>query len=186
MNKMTERLVIGAAALVVGLLLGWAIHGIAGYSTTTELGTTVQDWRLVCPAASVKDADCEMIQDILDSKSHTTIMRVAISKDAGKPVMGVTLPLGVLLPPGVALQWGTQPIKQFPYRTCNTTGCIAEWPIDDKLQASLDAGVDGGVLFMGLDQKAVKVPLSLKGFRDAQSAYRSNERKRSSWFWRMF
>ena len=33
MTNLTQKLVIGAAALVVGLLLGWAVRGVTGYNT---------------------------------------------------------------------------------------------------------------------------------------------------------
>jgi invasion protein IalB len=186
MTSTTERLLIGAGALAVGLLVGWAGHGLLRYSTGTETVTSFQDWRTACPAASAKDASCEIIQDIVDNQSHNQIARVALAKDNGKPVLGVTLPLGVLLPAGAGIQFGTDPVKRIDYRTCNTLGCIAELTLDDKLQASLDAGKDGRLLFAGLDGKPVAVPLTLKGFADAQKAYRSNEAKRGSWFWRMW
>ena len=185
---MNQALVTGAAALVAGLVIGWAAHGVAGYSKNAETITTSQDWRTACPAAATatKDQTCEIVQDILDSKTHNEIARIAIANDNGKRVLGITLPLGVALEPGIGLTFGKDPVKVIPYRTCNTQGCIAEVPLDDKLQASLDAGVDGRVLFDGLDQKPVGIPLSLKGLKDAQSVYRDNEAKRSSVFWRMW
>ena len=186
MNKMTERLVVGGVALLVGLLLGWIGHGLTGYSTNTETVTTIQDWRTACPAATAKDQNCEIVQDILDGKSHSEIARVAIARDNGKAVIGVTLPLGVSLEPGIGIVFGTDPAKVFPYRSCNAQGCVVEIALDDKLQASLNAGKDGRILFMGLDNKPAAVPLSLKGYADAQRAYRNNEAKRGSWFWRMW
>ena len=101
-------------------------------------------------------------------------------------MIAVTLPLGVALEPGVGINFGTDPVKPVAYRTCNMSGCIAVIPLDDKLQASLDAGKDGKLIFAGLDNKPIAIPLSLKGFGDAQRAYRSNEAKRSSWIWRMW
>jgi len=186
MNKMTERLVVGGVALLVGLALGWMVHGLTGYSTTTETVTNIQDWRTACPPATSKDQNCEMIQDILDSKTHSEIASVAIARDGGKQMLGVTLPLGVALEPGVGLSFGTDPVQVIQYRTCSPRGCLAELLLDDKLQASLNAGKDGRLLFAGLDNKPVEIPLSLKGFSAAQKLYRSNEAKRGSWFWRMW
>ncbi len=185
---MTQRLVVGGIALVAGLVIGWAGHGLASYSKTTETITTNQDWRTACPAAAtaVKGQTCEIVQDILDGKTHNEIARIALATDNGKRVLGITLPLGVALEPGVGLIFGKDPVKVIPYRTCNTQGCIAEIPLDDKIQASLDAGIDGKVLFDGLDNKPVGIPLSLKGLKDAQAVYRSNEAKRGSSFWRMW
>jgi invasion protein IalB len=186
MNKMYELLIVGGVALLVGLLLGWMVHGVTAYNTGTETVTASQDWRTACPAATAKDQHCEVVQDIVDGQSHNEIARVAFGVDASKKVMGITLPLGVALQPGIGLIFGTDPAKVFPYRTCNAQGCMAEVPLDDKIQASLNAGKDGRILFMGLDNKPAAVPLSLKGYADAQRVYRNNEAKRGSWFWRMW
>jgi invasion protein IalB len=187
MNNMNERLVVGGVALLVGLLVGWAGHGLASYSMTTETVTANQDWRTACPAATMKDTNCEIVQDILDGKSHSEIARVAIAHDNGKPVMGFTMPLGVALDPGMGLVFGTDAEKAVPYRTCTSQGCVAEIPLDAKIQASLDAGKDGKMMVSSAaDNRRIAIPLSLKGFADAQRVYRSNEAKRGSWFWRMW
>ena len=186
MDNMKEYLVVGGVALVVGGLLGWAGHGLTGYSMTTETVTATQDWRTACPAATIKDQNCEIVQDILDGQTHNEIARVAIAHDNGKPVLGFTMPLGVALEPGMGLVFGTDPEKAVPFRTCTSQGCVAEIPLDAKIQASLDAGKDGRMLVSGLDNKRVALPLSLKGFSEAQRVYRSNEAKRGSWFWRMW
>jgi invasion protein IalB len=186
MNTMTDRLVVGGGALVVGLVLGWAVHGLAGYNPATETVTNSQDWRTACPPATAKDQNCELVQDILDSKSHSEIASIAVASDAGKHVLAITLPMGVALEPGVGISFGSDPVQVIQYRTCNMRGCLAELPVDDKLQASLNAGKNGRVLFAGLDNKPVEIPLSLKGFAEAQKLYRSNEAKRGSWFWRMW
>ena len=186
MNNMNERLVVGGAALLVGALLGWVGHGLTGYNLNTDTITTSQDWRVACPAATAKDQNCEIVQDLLDGKSRNQIARFALMTDAGKRVMMITLPLGVSLDPGIGLVFGTDPEKAIAYRTCNSQGCIAEAPLDDKLQASLNAGKDGKVFITGLDNKRVSIPMSLKGMAGAQSLYRNSEAKRSSWFWRMW
>jgi invasion protein IalB len=186
MNKMTERLVVGGIALLIGLALGWMAHGLAGYSMDTETITNKQDWRVACPPASAKAQNCELIQDVLDNNTHNEVASFAIAHDGGKQVAGITLPLGVALQPGVGLKFGTDAVQVIQYRTCSPRGCLAEVPLDGKLQASLNAGKDGQILFAGLDNKAVAIPLSLKGFAEAQKLYLSNEAKRGSWFWRMF
>jgi invasion protein IalB len=183
---MTERLVVGGVALVVGLGLGWVGHGLTRYNPATETVTAFQDWRSACPPAAAQQQSCELVQDILDGKSRSEIARVVIAKDSGKQVVGITLPLGVALLPGMGISFGTDAVKVVQYRTCNGQGCIAELPLDDKLQASFDAGKDGKLIFAGMDNKPVSVLLSLKGFADAQRDTRNNEARRGSWFWRMW
>jgi invasion protein IalB len=201
MTNLTQKLALGAAALVVGAVLGWAVRGVATYNTATQSMTSYDSWRVACPAASQKDAGCEIIQDVLDNQSHAEITRIAIVKSpAGKLLLNLTLPLGVALEPGVGLTFDSdtdaeskdpkapkQPMITAKYRTCTQQGCIVDIPIDDKLQAQLDGDKDGRLVFVGAnDTKPIAVPLSLKGYAAAKRAYYSNEAKRSSWFWRMW
>jgi invasion protein IalB len=186
MNKLTERLVLGAGALVAGLIIGWAVRGVATYSTGTQTVATYQDWRTACPPAILKDQKCQMVQDVLDTKSGTTVAQVAIGNEAGKMELIATLPLGLALEPGVGLTLGTDPVRVFAYRTCATGGCIAVMTLDDKTQTALKTAKDGRLLIAGLDGKPVAIPLSLKGYGEAMSAYNRNEAKRSSVFWRLW
>src|ERR1700722_15661790 len=100
MNTLNERLVVGGAALLVGLVAGWAGHGLTGYSMNTDTITTAQDWRVACPSAATKDGNCQIVQDLLDSKTRSQIARFEIATDAGKRVMLFNLPLGVALDSG--------------------------------------------------------------------------------------
>jgi invasion protein IalB len=185
MSKMTERLVVGGAALVIGLVVGWAVRGVAGYSTATDTVTAFQDWRTACPAAIAKDQNCAIVQDILDAKTKSPVARIAILQNKDKRTIVFTMPLGVLLPPGMAIAFGSDPAKVVPYSSCNTGGCLAEVTMDAKLQASFDAGKDGKLQIYGTEGKEVSIPLSLKGFKDAQDSYRTSEARRVSWFRRM-
>jgi invasion protein IalB len=186
MNQMTERLVVGGAALLLGLILGWAVRGAATYNPAMETVATYQDWRTACPAATAKLAPCEMVEDIVDAKTKSTVARMAISRDGAKPMMAFTLPFGVALEPGIGLVIGKDPVKVYPYRTCNQIGCVASLDFDDKLQAAMKSGTDMRLMYAGLDGKPIGMPLSFKGYNEARRAYTSGESKRASWFWRLW
>jgi len=191
MTNLTQKLVIGGAALVVGLVAGWAVRGVTGYNTATQSMTSYDSWRLACPAANQKDVTCEMVQDILDSQNHTEVARLAIGKPpSGKTTLDITMPLGVALEAGIGIRFGTdpkEPLRTEKYRTCTQQGCIVDIVIDDKLQSKLNDGKDGQLLFASVtDGKPIAIPISLKGYAAAKRAYESSEAKRSSWFWRMW
>jgi invasion protein IalB len=191
MTNLTQKLAIGGAALVVGLVAGWALRGVTGYNTATQSMTSYESWRLACPAATQKDVSCEMVQDILDSQSHSEVARLALGKPpGGKLTLDVTMPLGVALEPGIGIRFGDDPkeaLRTEKYRTCTQQGCIVDIVVDDKMQASLNAGKDGQLLFAGVgDGKPIAIPISLKGYSAAKRAYENSEAKRSSWFWRMW
>jgi invasion protein IalB len=184
MNKMIERLVLGAAALVVGLVIGWAVRGLVTYNTAMETVTGFQDWRVACPPSAAKAQSCEMQEDVLD-KSGSTVVRVAITSEKNKPELGLTLPLGVALPPGAGLVLGSDPPHVMPFRTCNAVGCIAVLDLDDKTVTAIGTAKDGKVLVAGLDGKVVAIPLSFKGYVEAARAYHGAEARRASWLWRL-
>lgn len=187
MTNMTQKLVIGALALLVGLLVGWAVRGVASYNTGTQAVTAYGSWRVACPAARQPNLNCEIVQDVLDSQTHEEIVRIAIGRmPDGKSAIDLVMPLGVALEPGVGLVLGTEPMRTAKYRTCTQQGCIVDIPIDQKLQAALNTGKDGRLLFAGVtDTKPIAIPVSLTGFIDAQRAYHRDEAKRASWYWRM-
>lgn len=187
MTNLTQKLVIGALALLIGLLIGWAVRGVATYNTSTQAVTAYGSWRVACPAASQANVNCEIVQDVLDSQSHEEIVRIAIGKlPNGKSAIDVVMPLGVALEPGVGLVLGTDPMHTVKYRTCTQQGCIVDIPVDQKIQAELDSGKDGRLVFAGAnDNKPIAIPVSLTGFSQAQRAYHRDEAKRASWFWRM-
>ena len=186
MNKWTERLVLGVAALVIGLALGWAIRGVATYSKDAQTVTNYQDWRTACPAASEKGQNCRMVQQVMDTRTGQPVVTVAVTIKDKDSILDLSVPLGVLLPPGAGLALGTDKPIVFPFRTCTQTGCVAELKLDDKIIASMNTAKDGKVLVAGMDSKAVAIPISMKGYTDAARGYRSAEQRLSSWLWRMF
>jgi invasion protein IalB len=188
-----ERLIIGGAALLIGLLLGWMVRGVATYNVHQASIATYDDWRVACPAAEstpeTKDAHCELSTDVVDKSqgSPNAVARATITIDKdGKQMIGFVLPFGVALEAGMGLKVGKDPVSVIQYRTCNSIGCIATAPFDDKLAASLKSSQDASVMFAGLDAKAVTVPMSFKGYDKSLSAWKNLEARRNSWFWRLW
>jgi len=188
-----ERLIIGGAALLVGLLLGWMVRGVATYNTHQASIATYDDWRVACPAADMgpesKDAHCELSTDVIDKSQGTpnAVARATITIDKdNKPVIGFVLPFGVALEAGMGLKIGKDPVKVYQYRTCNSVGCIVTSSFDDKLAASLKGTDDAAVMFAGLDGKPVSVPISFKGYQQSMSAWKGAEARRNTWFWRLW
>jgi len=188
-----ERLIIGGAALLVGLLLGWMVRGVATYNTHAASIASYDDWRVACPAAEstpeTKDAHCELSTDVVDKSQGTpnAVARATITIDKdNKQLIGFVLPFGVALEAGMGLKIGKDPVKVYQYRTCNSVGCIVTAPFDDKLAASLKGTDDASVMFAGLDGKPVSVPISFKGYQQSMSSWKGMEARRNSWFWRLW
>ena len=184
-----ERVIVGVVALLVGLLAGWMVRGVVTYNVHAAQVATYEDWRVACPSADMKEAACELSTDLIDKSqpNGSVLARATITTDKdGKQIMGFTLPFGVALEAGMGMRIGKDPVKVYPYRTCNSVGCIATTPFDDPLANSLKGGDDAAVLFAGLDGKPVSVPFSFKGYQTSLSAWKSAEAKRHSWFWRLW
>jgi invasion protein IalB len=184
-----ERLIVGGVALLVGLLAGWMVRGVATYNVHAAQVATYEDWRVACPSADMKDTACELSTDLIDKSqpNGSVLARATITTDKdGKRVMGFTLPYGVALEAGMGMRIGKDPVKVIQYRTCNTVGCIATTPFDDALSNSLKSTDDAAVLFAGLDGKPVSVPFSFHGYQTSLSAWKGAEAKRHSWFWRLW
>lgn len=186
MKNMTERLAVGGAALVVGLLLGWMVRGVATYNSGAEIGATYDDWHIACPPASAKAQACEMGSTVTDLASGNAVAQIVITKEKEKPVIAFTLPFGVSLQQGVGFVIGKDPVRIIPYRLCNTVGCVATAPLDDKMVSSLSAADDARLVYAGQDGKPIPVAVSLKGYKAARSAYNGSESRRASWFWRLW
>jgi invasion protein IalB len=181
----TERLIVGGVALLVGLLLGWMVRGVATYNVHAAQVASYDDWSVACPSADTKDRACELSTDLVSNGSALARATITTDKD-GKQVLGFTLPYGVALEAGMGLRIGKDPVKVYQYRTCNNVGCIAVTPFDANLAAALKNAGDASVLFAGLDAKPVSVPMSFKGYQRSMAAWKSAEGKRHSWFWRLW
>jgi invasion protein IalB len=198
MNNNIERLAIGGGALVLGLLLGWGLRGVATYNVATETTTPYQDWRTYCPPAATENVSCELMGDVRDTTAtgdvKPIVARISVIKDfrnkenPGLETIALTLPLNVLLDPGVGLQIGKEPVKVFKYRTCNNVGCIAIAPLDETILDAMQSGAETRISFTGAqpNDKARTLTVSYNGFDDAHSAYKRGNSRRDSWFWRLF
>ena len=189
MNTNTERLVVGGGALVVGLLLGWMVRGVATYNTGAESSVPYGDWRVACPAATTKDASCEMVTNLTDAKTKDVVARMSISRDAKQgQVLAMVLPLNTLLEQGIAIKLDNTDPKSYKFRTCTQSGCISVTPADDKAIDAIAAAQKVTLMSMSAVPGSARADtvVSLNGFKAARSAYLSGNNKRSSFFWRLF
>ncbi len=180
------RFVIPIALFIVGGLVGWFGHSFASAPANVPSIAMYQDWRLACPSPTDAKGSCAMVQDVVDAQRGAEIAHLALGKSKTGLEMIVTMPYDVLLAPGMGLAIGSDPVRVYPYQTCNTVGCIAAIPVDDKMIASLRSAKQARLLFAMLNNKPVGLPFSLNGFDDANSAFSNNEARRSSWWWRLW
>jgi invasion protein IalB len=184
------KLAIGSGVLIVGALLGWIGRGVLAGPADVPTMTVYDDWRLICPALKDKDVNCRMTQEITDPKSGQPLASLVLLKEVDKdkkesPVLAVSVPLNVLLEPGLGLKLGND-VKMYQYKTCLEGGCITTIPYDESLEKLVASSSDAAITVAGLDGKSVQLPFSTKGFVEARKAYKNFDAKRSSWWWRLW
>ncbi len=80
----------------------------------------------------------------------------------------MTVPLGVLLPSGVALKVDKGQRFDAPFKICTAKGCEAGIPRDDLLLRTMKRGLVARIAFLdGITRRQITVPVSLKGFAAA-------------------
>ncbi len=130
-----------------------------------------QDWTKECEM--LKDPKgkevklCQISQTLTNTEINQPMLKVAAGYVPGKKdaVLIITLPLGVILPPGVQLTVGDKgKAARVPVTTCTPQGCQAGAQLDKEFTARLQKGTKLIVTFMGPDGKQINAPISLSGF----------------------
>lgn len=129
-----------------------------------------KDWIKECE--KLKDPEgkeielCQISQTLTNTEINQPMLKVAAGYVPGKEdaVMIITLPLGVILPPGVQLTVGEGKAARVPITTCLPQGCQAGVQLDKEFTARLKKGSKMIVTFLGPDGKQINAPISLSGF----------------------
>ena len=132
-----------------------------------------KDWIKECE--KLKDPEgkevdlCQISQTLINKEINQPMLKVAAGYVPGKKdaVMIITLPLGVVLPPGVQLTVGEGKAARVPITTCLPQGCQAGAQLDKEFTERLKKGSKMIVTFIGPDGKQVNAPISLSGFTAA-------------------
>ncbi len=187
LNSNPVRIAIGVALLVVGLLAGWFLHKSVSAQPDIAMIGVYDDWRISCLKPSDKDGGCELSLDIQDEKKTTVLARLQIfkAKKEGQ-MMIMTVPYDLALEPGVALAFGNDKPRAYPYEFCGNGGCIVRAKFDDDVAKAMQKATQARILVAQLNGKIAALPFSLKGYAAAHNAYMSDDAKRHSWWRRLW
>jgi len=185
MRTWLMRGVIALVFLILGVALGWILRGPGGDSDVGRI-MVYDDWRLVCPKDSDATASCQLATELVDQRSGTPLAQLALARINDKPTLSVRVPLTVLIPVGVGLQFGSD-TKTYQYSTCSQVGCFAFVPADDKLLDQLKgASTVSVVVTVSQNGKSAALPMSTKGYSDGLKALNNIEGRRHSWWRRLW
>lgn len=142
-------------------------------------GHNFENWTGKCEInrdASGKEIgrQCFIFQNLVLKAGGQRVLHVAIGYLPGldEPIALFTLPLGILLPPGVTLRVDDGEPVRFPVERCETGGCRAGIKLEEGLVKELENGTNAEVIFDDAARHPIKVPLSLKGLSAGLKALR--------------
>jgi len=186
MRTWLTRGLVALVGVVVGFAAGWITHGPGAGGDVPRM-SFYQDWRLICPSDKEQKAACGMTSDVVDPRSGTKLAQLSLGSqvDKNKEEIVVSVPLTVLIQPGLGLQIGSD-TKTYPYMTCIATGCVTMIPADDKLLGSLNSASSIALVVTAQNGRSVSLPVSVKGYGDARKALNNIEARRHSWWRRLW
>lgn len=131
------------------------------------------DWEVVCLTQKPEECRMRQIGTLADGK-RVMVVHIGKLKDAKTPdgqaipaAIRITTPLGTLLREGLRLQIDSGQETTGAFNICIPSGCIVSEPISDQFLSQLKAGNVAKMSFNVLQQGAINVSISLKGFTKA-------------------
>jgi invasion protein IalB len=140
-------------------------------SAAEEKTKSFKDWGYKCEKPQGADKKiCFIFQRITSKEDDKRIADATIAylPKMDKPVMVITLPLGVFLPAGIQLKIddGKEEARA-PYVQCIQDGCQTRLQMSKELITKMKAGKRLIISFLTPQQKQLAFPISLSGFTAA-------------------
>lgn len=137
-----------------------------------QTAKSFKDWGYKCESPKGSDQKlCFIFQRISSKEEDKRIADATIAylPKVDKPVMVITLPLGVFLPAGIKMQVdeAKDDAVRAPFVQCIQDGCQARMQLDNKMINKMKSGKKMIVAFLTPQQKQLAFPISLSGFTAA-------------------
>ncbi len=157
-------------SLITAIL--FALVTVPLHSAAEDKAKSFKDWGYKCEKSQGDEKEiCFIFQRITSKNDNKRIADTTIAylPKVDKPVMVITLPLGVFLPAGIQLtvDEAKDEAARAPFIQCIQDGCQARAQLDDKLIAKMKGGKRIVVAFLTPQQKQLAFPISLSGFTAA-------------------
>jgi invasion protein IalB len=156
---------LAGIALITGLLSSTAVADTSKPSVN-EYG----DWRRVC------NAQCVIAQGLQNPDNPNIIYSSQVAYVSGNkdPVLQLNLPLGIYLPPGVAIDIGNNEHRA-PVTVCLPQGCKVLLVLTPQMIKQLDGSAAYTVKIFVTEQAPRQLKFSLRGFTDALASLKNEE-----------
>ncbi len=167
--------------IVFGMLM--MLAGAGAPASGAEEETVFKDWALRSPEES---AEWVLEQRVfIEGNEKAPLVRIAIQgldaeiegEETESLWVVISVPLGVLLRPGLQLTIDDDDPSNIPIHHCRAGGCIALLPLSPGLRGDLEAGLKAQVAFHTLNGQRVGVPVSLMGVKAGIAALEKKSAK---------
>jgi invasion protein IalB len=140
-------------------------------------GESYGDWQVQCHVIDAKthETRCNLFQNVSLKDSKQVVLQVAIGylPKVENPLMLITLPLGIWLPPGTVIDIDTKQIKKLQFDRCGQdSGCLVGFEADKVLLGKLKAGTTMHVTYKDSNHRPISLPVSLSGMGAGLGALR--------------
>ena len=155
-------------------LLGLRAGANAQAASSTRIQKTFNNWRVDCAEVDNKSR-CALQYSLVNKKNKQVVfswMVMPKNKDNPSPPQAVIrTPTGVALSDGISVVFaGAEPIK-VQYKTCGTSGCIAEVDFSDAWVKAFGSKPTVTVNYKAVSGTPIKHDLDLKNFQEAYAYY---------------
>lgn len=126
-------------------------------------------WVVNCSTGGGGTLQCQMSQNLTESKTGQRVLTVTIRKQAdnGELAMLLALPHGLFLPAGATYQIDSGEKKPVAIQTSDQNGAYAAVPMNADLITALKAGTNLNIGMESVTRKPVSIPVTLAGFTSA-------------------
>jgi invasion protein IalB len=129
-------------------------------------GEGTSAWVVACTETK-GDLLCRAAQTAFFRQGNRNVRVTAVLEIPPKtrqPSLKLLLPLGVALPPGVALKFDNEPAKALAFQSCNPNGCIAEYSPTSADIAAMQNGSQLELAVRTPDKTSFTFNVSAAGF----------------------
>ena len=129
-------------------------------------------WTIRCENIDqLRDQGCMMYQELLLKKGGLPVLQfsVGVAPPHKKPIVLITLPLGIYLPAGVSLTIDQRSDVNFPIERCDPDGCHVLVTLENDTVETLKSGKNLEIMFRDGDKAPLTIPISLESFSEAFS-----------------
>lgn len=164
-HSIVNRLRFMPIALTVAAVLFAAGPAHAQSAPVATFGA----WTKTCETGGSGRKECFVFLNIKTKDGSRGMLNLTVIKvpQTTKPVMVVTVPLGIFLPRGLSMSIDGAKPSRIQIQICSTSGCQSQFEIPDAVLHAFKGGLKGTVTMYDPSGEEVKVPFSLRGFTKA-------------------